>query len=251
MWIPAAIAAGGSLISGIGSAITSRKNTRDTIRANRAMAEYQWEKNLEMWHRQNEYNAPAQQMNRFREAGLNPNLIYGQGNPGNAGTLPQYSAPRIDYKRTFPQNIGGIIQQFQDVNMRAAAIDNVRAQEELTRSKATTEAVKQQIMGIDEKSKGLNLRILQYLEQTQKEMGTEKLRALQQSITESEARTALSDLKAAYQEELNRMLIEKGITPRDSLQVRMLDLLMRKVFNVNPHEIFGETWRQLQRKLGF
>jgi hypothetical protein len=31
----------------------------------------------------NRYNSPAQQMQRYRDAGLNPNLIYGQGTPGN------------------------------------------------------------------------------------------------------------------------------------------------------------------------
>jgi len=33
--------------------------------------------------RMNKYNSPANQMSRFQEAGLNPNLIYGQGSPGN------------------------------------------------------------------------------------------------------------------------------------------------------------------------
>jgi len=32
---------------------------------------------------QNAYNAPVAQMQRYRDAGLNPNLIYGQGTPGN------------------------------------------------------------------------------------------------------------------------------------------------------------------------
>lgn len=36
--------------------------------------------NWQHWLAQNEYNSPAAQMQRFREAGLNPNLIYGQSN---------------------------------------------------------------------------------------------------------------------------------------------------------------------------
>lgn len=32
---------------------------------------------------QNEYNSPVNQMARFKAAGLNPNLVYTQGNPGN------------------------------------------------------------------------------------------------------------------------------------------------------------------------
>lgn len=40
--------------------------------------------NLELWNLQNEYNSPAAQMKRFQDAGLNPNLIYGQQNTAQA-----------------------------------------------------------------------------------------------------------------------------------------------------------------------
>lgn len=36
--------------------------------------------NLQLWNLQNEYNHPAAQMARYQQAGLNPNLIYGQQN---------------------------------------------------------------------------------------------------------------------------------------------------------------------------
>lgn len=40
----------------------------------------------QMWERTNAYNHPTQQMNRLREAGLNPNLVYGSGSPYNTAT---------------------------------------------------------------------------------------------------------------------------------------------------------------------
>lgn len=45
--------------------------------------------------RQNKYNSPASQMERYRAAGLNPNLIYGQGNSGNQASPVQYDAPEL------------------------------------------------------------------------------------------------------------------------------------------------------------
>lgn len=39
-------------------------------------------------NQQNRYNSPAAQMQRYKMAGLNPNLIYSQGNPGNMTPLP-------------------------------------------------------------------------------------------------------------------------------------------------------------------
>jgi len=52
-----------------------------------------------MWHMNNEYNSPVMQMQRFKEAGLNPHLIYGQGNSGNASmaSLPQQETPKVDF----------------------------------------------------------------------------------------------------------------------------------------------------------
>lgn len=52
---------------------------------------YLWElgvntaNNINLWNMQNEYNTPKNQMLRFKEAGLNPNLIYGQTN--TAGSI--------------------------------------------------------------------------------------------------------------------------------------------------------------------
>jgi hypothetical protein len=42
-----------------------------------------------MFDYQNQYNTPARQMERLKEAGLNPALMYGQGTTGNAQGFPQ------------------------------------------------------------------------------------------------------------------------------------------------------------------
>lgn len=62
------------------------------------LAAQQNQYNIDMWRMQNEYNSPAAQMQRFKEAGLNPNLIYGQGSNGNAQSAPHMVTPRApDY----------------------------------------------------------------------------------------------------------------------------------------------------------
>ena len=48
----------------------------------------QW--NLDQWNRANEYNTPANQMQRLRDAGLNTSLMY--GSPTNVAI----SSPRAD-----------------------------------------------------------------------------------------------------------------------------------------------------------
>lgn len=58
------------------------------------LAEQQNQFNLDMWRMNNEYNSPQAQMKRFEQAGLNPNLIYGQGTAGNSSSPPQMTTPQ-------------------------------------------------------------------------------------------------------------------------------------------------------------
>lgn len=133
---PVAIAQiGASVADSAMNTMGSVKNTEMTIKANRELAEYQYGKQLEMWNLANQYNSPAQQMKRFKEAGLNPNLIYSRGEPGNSpNVLPQYQSPRVEYKYDYNQRLGNAISRYQDTKMRSAQINNVetltRAQEE-------------------------------------------------------------------------------------------------------------------------
>lgn len=63
---------------------------------NKELAEYNWEQARNMWHEQNEYNSPVAQMQRYRDAGLNPNLIYGSGSSaGNASNAPTPQLPTM------------------------------------------------------------------------------------------------------------------------------------------------------------
>lgn len=104
LWLGGAFGFLGSLASGLlassaskRQARASRRNVDQTNKANLELAKYQFQKNREMWYEMQDYNAPAMQMKRFKEAGLNPNLIYGQGSPGNVQSHPQFEAPQLDY----------------------------------------------------------------------------------------------------------------------------------------------------------
>lgn len=89
----AAISMGGNLLGSLlGFGSQERAN-----KANMKLAEYQYSKALEMWNRQNEYNLPKNQMSRLTDAGLNPNLVYGNGTVQGltSAPAPQYHAPTI------------------------------------------------------------------------------------------------------------------------------------------------------------
>lgn len=91
----------------------------------REMSDLKWSRDLEMWNMQNAYNSPTSQMERFREAGLNPNLMYGQGNSGNASSLPSYQAPKYAQK-VDAMKLPMLIDQYQNMKIKQAQIDNLQ-----------------------------------------------------------------------------------------------------------------------------
>lgn len=152
--IAAGIAAAGSIISGR----QQRKAVESSNQANRELAQYQYSKDLEMWNRQNEYNSPLAQMNRYSQAGLNPNLIYGQGNSGNAGSMPRYQAPTMQPVMTPSIDIPQVLSAYQDFRMKQAQIDNVKAQTENTNAKTASESIRPTLLKIAEATGNQKLR---------------------------------------------------------------------------------------------
>lgn len=72
---------------------------------------------IDMWNLQNEYNSPVNQVMRMKEAGLNPNLFYSQGNPGNNSSAPGTHRAEVQfgektYKMQMAQMILDQINQF-------------------------------------------------------------------------------------------------------------------------------------------
>lgn len=96
-----------------------------------------FERNQEMFWKVAEYNSPKNQMARYREAGLNPNLIYGQGTPGNAPQkMPEYMAP--EYQITAP-NLMSMLGQYQQLKVAAEQEKNISAD---TANKVTENVLK-------------------------------------------------------------------------------------------------------------
>lgn len=106
-------------------AAASNRAIRRTAKENRALAEYTFNKNVEMWNLQNQYNSPQAQMQRLKEAGLNPHLMYGKGTVGNAQGMPTYVAPQQDY-RGMQSVVGSIGQAGLGAVSQALQIDQKR-----------------------------------------------------------------------------------------------------------------------------
>lgn len=134
---PSIIAAGVAAAAQIGGQAYNAYSVGKTNLKSRQFAEsmYQWQRNdaLADWDRINKYNSPTEQMKRLKEAGLNPNLIYGSGNAMPVASQVRSSspgsyqphAPQVD-----PSAVGDVIGRYFDVKMKQAQYDNLLATKE-------------------------------------------------------------------------------------------------------------------------
>lgn len=133
--IPMAVALGGQLVNTfIGNRAEKRANEE---RRNEANRERVW--NERMWRQQNDYNRPVAQMDRLKEAGLNPRLIYGSSSgvaAGNAGDVKGYTQPDIKSEWTGTRAFENIIQ-YRNLE---AQTDNVRAMTDVNNQEAANKA---------------------------------------------------------------------------------------------------------------
>lgn len=91
--------------------------------------------NYKMWELNNQYNSPAEQMQRFKDAGLNPNLMYGQGSNGNSSApasvseIPQGMSMQMALQSaTTGSQIGKTLAEISNIEANTA---NVKKQTDL------------------------------------------------------------------------------------------------------------------------
>jgi hypothetical protein len=123
--VGAALIAGGASVLGTGaSAAATGKMNKKTRKWAEKEREINRQYALQDYATMNEYNSPRAQMQRFKEAGLNPNLIYGQSNEG----ATVRSTDQGKWNPEAPQfDIGSAaqagLQQYYNVKMQDAQID--------------------------------------------------------------------------------------------------------------------------------
>ena len=83
-----------------------------------------------MWRQNNSYNSPAAQMQRYKQAGLNPDLIYSQGNAGNS-SMPA-PASQASLPAAAVPNFINPLEPFAAVAMQKAQIANLNANTQKT-----------------------------------------------------------------------------------------------------------------------
>lgn len=226
----AGIQAGSDMLGGfINWAATAQQNKKNR-EWNKDMAEYAYQMDLEQWNRANEYNTPANQMQRFKEAGLNPHLIYGQGNPGNAVSVsPKYNPP--EGKFGLPElRMGDFMGNYMSFKVQQQQIDNLETMRQKTIEETNLKRIEVLMKGMDMKLKPTQIQFLVDKMNKDRTMWQYDLTAAQQKIDLNKERinqiiqqsdlTALQKKKIAMQ---IKEMEESGVDIwRDPVFVRMM-----------------------------
>lgn len=125
--------AGGLL--GIGSNLLGNrsiaKQNQLSQKFSREMYDKQFEDNIKLWNMQNAYNDPRAQMERLRNAGLNPNLVYGGSSGGAAGTAGSIASTDhmpAEFRSAQFTEAASSINQYFDLAIKQAQVNNLRTQ---------------------------------------------------------------------------------------------------------------------------
>lgn len=238
-----------SLISNAIAARSSKKQAERTNAANLELSKYQYAEQEKQIDKQNLYNSPASQMARYTDAGLNPNLIYGQGNSGNQASIPQFQAQRQDLHFT-PFQIPDMLSGFQDYRMKDAQIDSVKADTELKKTNIGNRLLERLLTQVNTGRKQFDLeqsKILapynqdikhgeaqsaysKLLQEMQK-VDTNKLQQslMRQSLEKGSTQMKILDQDLMYKQ-LKNQLFQKGMTPSDNLMLRLLMMNLGNIF---------------------
>lgn len=128
----------GSVINGAFGIYNNRKNLEFQQQANEQNIAFQRETNLQnideqwkMWEATNAYNHPAAQMSRYREAGLNPNLIYGQSNTAQSNNVGTAVSPKAEAKHQEKIQLATDASLYMDLLLKAEEVQSKKIENDI------------------------------------------------------------------------------------------------------------------------
>lgn len=246
----AALIAGGAQLAGQGINYAAQSSINKKTREwNEKMYGIQRSDALSDWMRNNEYNSPFAQMQRLRQAGLNPNLVYGGG--ANSISQPVRSTDAKSWSPQAPNvDLGAVARDglfaVYDLKIKDAQKDQLEENTKLLRDKQLETQAK--AAGILATSARTNQQIKQseQLFGYTLEQAKENVRNTQANIEST--LTKNEQLKALFAPTLQKAVLDvlheqKKIAKTES-EIKSID---QAIINAKQDQILKEQSEKLQR----
>ena len=205
-----------------------KQENQATREWNLMLAEKQNAWNQQQWNLQNAYNSPTAQMERMRQAGLNPDMMYGGGVGGNtsssspemtsggSGSPMDWSA--LGSKRT----IGDAILQAVQIDQAKANVEKTEAETAVTKSdakvrdeqneygletsKLNNEALKERLYHLEQQSQLLDYSVekADWEAQMRREFGKDYVQSIVNKLANEEKKSA-AELEFEVETLVNRI----------------------------------------------
>ena len=237
-WNPIA-AVGSGIIGAVSGAIQNNANRH--FEAEQSALQRDWNErmmdkqnawNLEQWSREIEYNSPAAQVQRMRDAGLNP-LYYGLD--GNGVTSAPSSAQALGYERASLPNQVNPFAMGLDAAAKVAQISNIQANTAKTNNENLTETQRRENMLTE------NLKLSQEL----------KNLAAQQGLTEAQTKQVNKALE--WVDRMNEAILSEkqaSAALNESQKKRIYTLLEgEKILQSKTMQDFEERWKKISAEI--
>jgi hypothetical protein len=214
---------------------------------NLAKMQNQW--NIDQWNRENAYNSPAAQMARYKAAGLNPDLIYGQQNLAAASpemTAGDGSQPTDVSNLANKRTIGEMAMQAAQTRLVNAQANKV--EKEADAQNVTNSFLPDLLKGdVDLKSADVRQKLSAAgLNDKQIEVATQQLEVMRQSVKESQKK--IEDLQSQMESRTFQQvqaMLEYNLR-KDKQRYEISEILskvglnhanIKRILNVLPFEI--------------
>jgi len=216
----------GSIVNTVGGAVSAKKQRAH----DKEMSEYTYKKDLEQWNRQNKYNSPESQMQRYADAGINPHMVASKGSSGNATSSPAYQKPST--KRDFRNlQIPDVIGKHLDYKMKKIQTDNAKKVGQGIDASTQGQLIKNKILDHDLGDKP------NYYSHQQSERD-QKVKIWKHDIEKMEQQNRVSKSQADWLEKKFDTYSDSGINiDKDDKTIRMI------------MEIFGEDFKSAMKWL--
>lgn len=228
----AAWAAAAQTANTAANVIATSNVNRKTQKWNEKVMAQQREWALADWNMQNEYNSPEAQMARYRAAGLNPHLIYGQQT--STPSVRSSEAPSFNPKAPDLSGIGNTFSAYFDTQARQAQTQLLKTQNVIAEREAQLKATQDLLLNAQLIKTRWDTELSKNLAPYQMDMKRAQIAQLDQGIMESGSRiTNMTDQMALNKAAAIRDEQRLGMEKQKLASQLSIDELQRDIMSIS------------------